>query len=179
MREIEKLKLIDQFTKKGRFYVKFDRKYSVTNSSVMPRSHYIWLLHCPDFERLPKGYVLHHLDWDETNDDISNLALMLTGGHAAHHFKNAHKGPRRLFYEAVVDREIVALTPRLDEKMSACVQTYKGKKKSTHYVIVKIGGKKQVFGAVNGRKIASREEAEELAQMVKDGKIDMFYKKVD
>jgi hypothetical protein len=62
--------------------------------------------------------------------------------------------------------------------MRAHVQTYKGKKKTTHYVIVFIKGKKHVFGAVNGRKIASEKEAKELAQMVNDGEIELFYTKV-
>lgn len=34
---------------------------------------------------LPKGYVVHHIDFDKMNNDISNLALMTISAHAKLH----------------------------------------------------------------------------------------------
>ena len=55
---------------------------------TFPRANYNWLKGNPSFEEIPKGYVIHHLDGDKLNDDISNLVIMQKHHHAAHHWKN-------------------------------------------------------------------------------------------
>lgn len=53
----------------------------------MPYAHYVWLLNNQQFKDIPPGYVIHHLDFDEENNDISNLALMKKQYHLAYHYK--------------------------------------------------------------------------------------------
>lgn len=82
----ERMKVKEKFLKTERWHVKI---YSKENrSSIIPYGNYIWLKHNPSFKEIPKGYVIHHLDHDKQNDDISNLALMQRYHHTAHHFKN-------------------------------------------------------------------------------------------
>jgi len=38
-----------------------------------------------NYGEVPKGYEIHHIDHDKTNNDISNLQLMTRGEHQAHH----------------------------------------------------------------------------------------------
>ena len=54
----------------------------------MPQAHFVWLKGNPFFEEIPPGYVIHHLDHDPLNDDISNLALMEKHQHSSHHWKS-------------------------------------------------------------------------------------------
>ena len=53
----------------------------------MAYANYVWLLNNPQFEDIPPGYVIHHLDFDEQNNDVSNLALMKKSHHTAYHVK--------------------------------------------------------------------------------------------
>lgn len=41
---------------------------------------------------IPQGFAVHHIDEDRSNNDISNLALMLAGEHTKHH----HSGKAKL-----------------------------------------------------------------------------------
>ena len=71
---------------------KADRFYIVVRDddcrqTTLPRANFVWLQGNPSFQKIPKGYVIHHLDYDKTNDDISNLALMYKFHHVAHHWK--------------------------------------------------------------------------------------------
>ena len=40
---------------------------------------------------IPKGYILHHIDHNSLNDDISNLQLMTRSEHINHHRKDLKK----------------------------------------------------------------------------------------
>lgn len=71
--------------KRNRFYVVLYNTEGKTKT--VTRAIYNWLHSNPSFIEIPKGYVIHHLDHDETNDDTSNLALMFKLHHVAHHFK--------------------------------------------------------------------------------------------
>lgn len=54
----------------------------------MPHANYVWLEGNPMFKGIPKGYVVHHLDLDQMNDDISNLVIMAMNHHRAYHLKH-------------------------------------------------------------------------------------------
>ena len=74
-----------KYIRKDRVYVQIENKYGKTET--MPFANYQWLICNPPFPGIPKGYVVHHLDHDEFNDDPSNLALMGKDQHTAHHWK--------------------------------------------------------------------------------------------
>lgn len=40
---------------------------------------------------IPKGYCLHHKDWDTTNNDIRNLMIMKSSEHQSIHIKTRHQ----------------------------------------------------------------------------------------
>lgn len=94
--EITKCKIVNRFFRNDRWYIILDQAYQ--GRKTMQCSRYIWLQENPAFKTIPKGYVIHHLDHDETNNDISNLALMQKNHHAAHHWKY-----KRLNTEITVD----------------------------------------------------------------------------
>ena len=82
---IQNHKVIEKVLKKGRWHVILDQSFN--GRKTMPHAQYVWLMGNPGFKEIPKGYVIHHLDHDEQNDDISNLALMQKHHHSAHHWK--------------------------------------------------------------------------------------------
>jgi len=75
--------------KKGRWYV---RTIIDGEKVVIPLANYNWLSTNPAFDGIPKGYVIHHLDHDEMNDDPSNLAVMGKHQHRAYHLKTVNAG---------------------------------------------------------------------------------------
>lgn len=77
--------IIEKYLKDDRWYVKL--QLPLNGKTCMPQATYVWLIGNPIFEDIPQGYVIHHLDHDQLNDDISNLALMQKHHHIAHHFK--------------------------------------------------------------------------------------------
>jgi hypothetical protein len=54
---------------------------------TMPFANYVWMCGNPSFASIPRGYVIHHLDHNKLNDDITNLAIMFKHHHYAHHIK--------------------------------------------------------------------------------------------
>jgi len=50
----------------------------------VPRSHLVWLEHHPE-DTIPRGYVIHHLDGNKTNDVIENLEKISLAAHVARH----------------------------------------------------------------------------------------------
>lgn len=75
-----------KYLRKNRLYVRLRKPDGHTQS--IPHANYQWLLGNPIFEEIPKGYVVHHLDGDSMNDDISNLVIMAKYHHMAHHLKH-------------------------------------------------------------------------------------------
>lgn len=87
---MKNFEVAEKYLQKGRWYVK------VTDGEVvrtMPKANYVWLRGNPSFKAIPKGYVIHHLDYDKLNDDISNLSLMAKYHHTAHHWKQKNLTP--------------------------------------------------------------------------------------
>ena len=56
-----------------------------------PQAQYNWLKGNPAFADIPSDYLIHHLDGDPLNDDISNLVIMYKFHHIAYHWKNKTK----------------------------------------------------------------------------------------
>ena len=81
----EGYKIAKKYFRKDRWYVRLEKPNGRTES--LPHANYNWLVGNPAFPGIPKGYVIHHLDKDPLNDDISNLALMSKNHHRAYHLK--------------------------------------------------------------------------------------------
>jgi hypothetical protein len=79
-------KIKKKFLYRDRWYINLETP--VNGQTFLPYSHYVWLLGNPAFESIPKGYLVHHLDGDKHNDDISNLVIMHKHHHMGHHFKS-------------------------------------------------------------------------------------------
>jgi hypothetical protein len=88
MQRSEMTEIIEEVViKRGRYFQKVENRF-------IPRAIAVWLKNNPSFNEIPRGYVIHHLDYDELNDDISNLCLMYKTHHVAHHWKNINKKVR-------------------------------------------------------------------------------------
>jgi len=92
--------VVERFHRKDRVYVRIS---DGTNSLTMPQANYVWLCGNPTFLEIPKGYVVHHLDHDKMNDDISNLVIMYKHHHHAHHLKDQHNVVPVNFHPEVKD----------------------------------------------------------------------------
>lgn len=75
------------FLNAGRFYVRIECAASKTGIRTLKRANHNWLTANPSFKAIPKGYIVHHLDQDGTNDDPSNLVIMYKLHHMAYHLK--------------------------------------------------------------------------------------------
>lgn len=47
--------------------------------------HSVVICEALSLTEIPKGFVVHHLDEDKTNNDLNNLSLMTNGAHARLH----------------------------------------------------------------------------------------------
>ena len=94
MDDIRQHKVTNKYTNNGRYFVYFSIAFR--GKKTIPRANYNWLMENPQFEDVPPGYCLHHLDLDETNDDVTNLGLMKLNHHRAYHGKqnNGKEGER-------------------------------------------------------------------------------------
>lgn len=86
MENIKDYEITRKFFHQGRWFVNFRGKFN--GKQRMPYANYVWLLNNQQFKDIPPGYVIHHLDGDEVNNDISNLALMKKQYHLAYHYKS-------------------------------------------------------------------------------------------
>ncbi len=77
--------IVEKFLRNDRWYVKLD--IPLNNLLIWKNAQFIWLQGNPAFQSIPKGYVIHHLDGNQLNDDISNLVLMHRYHHLAYHSK--------------------------------------------------------------------------------------------
>lgn len=51
---------------------------------------------------IPEGHVIHHLDGDSTNNDLSNLGCLPNREHAGHHMSERNRTPEHLAHLAAV-----------------------------------------------------------------------------
>lgn len=145
--------------KRGRFYVRVpSSKHFVKSTHLVLRALYVWLKGNPGFEEIPRGYVIHHLDYDPTNDDISNLVLMCRPHHSAHHLKQ-----NRVNNHIVVVDETDLFVPKCKPKV------YFDKSKQKYFVRIYqiVGsstiGKPKSITSYLGRPIDTKEMGEMVA----------------
>jgi len=89
MDTVNDVDVLGQYYHKGRMMVRF--KQSFNGRRTILKSNYVWLKNNPSFADIPRGYVIHHLDHDKTNDDPTNLVLMAKSHHTAYHWKQQYE----------------------------------------------------------------------------------------
>ncbi len=150
-----------------RFYVKIDPP--INGHSTVAHAVYVWLKENPVFTAIPKGYVIHHLDGNKQNDDVSNLALMNTHHHFAHHVKHQtikHKIIVYLNEEAEVPKTVYypIRKPKFYEVKGI------GRKVIRFRIVLTemVDGKQEhiKFGKWKGNPISSREMAERIVEEI-------------
>ena len=60
------------------------QKFIKVGCSWVPLALKVWRDHNPDAV-IPRGHVIHHVDWDPLNDRIGNLRIMENGEHLRLH----------------------------------------------------------------------------------------------
>ena len=156
---IEKYTVIEKIFKKDRWFVVLDK--SLNGKRTIPNAVYVWLRENPAFHQIPSVYVIHHLDRDETNDDISNLALMQRFHHMAYHSKQ----------KSVKSKVMIDTSPRYRNTFLPIAKPTTTKRKDgAIYVTVKekVDGKiKRLFlYRYNGEKFRSLKDAEKAANLI-------------
>jgi hypothetical protein len=149
------VKVIEIFFKKGRFHVRVKINGKV---SVISRAKYIWLKYNPSFKDIPKNYIIHHLDRDETNDDPSNLALMEKHQHLAYHLK--HK-----IVKVPINVDFSQPTSKRTEFFPTKKPTIHKRPSGTSYLLFfyeNITGKSEKIGlsTYKGQRLRTRKDAE-------------------
>jgi len=135
--------------KRDRFYVR------LKNFPMMPRANFVWLRANPSFAEIPKGYVVHHLDHDKTNDDPSNLVIMQKFHHIAHHFKQKTITPK-ISFDPFGDQEMADVDYPVKRPA-----VYKRPDNNNWFMLYKgQDGKQKRISRLNGKSFKSREEIE-------------------
>ena len=79
-------------TKYGRAKIGKDGRYRITSGKEGNNKKLLHRLIWEDHNGpIPEGYVIHHIDENKLNNDISNLELMLWSEHNSHHMKGKPK----------------------------------------------------------------------------------------
>jgi hypothetical protein len=120
--------VIETFFYKDRFYVRIQKPDET--KFIMPRANYVWLKNNPSFVSIPVGYVVHHLDHNKTNDDISNIVIMFKHHHTAYHAKQIRPKDR-----ADVDYDLSEYPQEWVIKSPPCVRAKNVLKGKTRPVI--------------------------------------------
>lgn len=161
---IKEHKLSEKVFKKDRWYAVLDKSFEGVRR--LPFANYIWLLNNPAFETIPKGYVIHHLDYDKTNDDISNLVLMRRDHHLVHHWKT-----RSPMDEVKIKFEKPSNPIEFCEPTSTPRVRF-NKQRQRYYVSFNTGNgqsqKRCYVSTLNGKPISSLDEAEAVAKTISE-----------
>ena len=153
--------IIRKFVKKGRFYVRLNCH---TRTETIPYANYIWLVGNPAFSGIPKEYIVHHLDNDPLNNDISNLSLMAKNHHRAYHLKH-----RNVDTPIEEDFEIDNTSTIHNLPMTRPRVHYKKDRDSWHiYYRMRENGKGKAYFLSNykGRYFRTKEQAEEAIKKI-------------
>lgn len=160
-KEIKECSLIAKvfIQKENRFYARLEPRFRGKRS--IPYANYIWLMHNPVFIAIPLGYVVHHLDGDKTNDDASNLVLMLHHLHVIHHWKNRNGKTAKPLYRKM--KFMVGSIDDIVEDLSLRSEPgIKFNKNRGHYYISMRGtdGTRKYISRNNGRPFKSEKDAQ-------------------
>jgi len=124
---------------------------------TLPHANYIWIKGNPSFGGIPKGYVIHHLDHDQLNDDISNLVMMYKHHHVAYHLKQK-------VCEVPVECNVAMSNHEMGfDYPTVRPRIYHRKPPDNRWLIsYRISNKKNKIYVykINGRRFQSRDEAE-------------------
>lgn len=156
MEDIRQYKVTNNFMNNGRWFVYFDKPFN--GKKVMARAIYNWLLGNPQFEDLPPGYCVHHLDLDELNNDISNLALMKSNHHMAYHTKqnkNNESGKVNLRYPIGIGKDLTI--PRVTCAVSRKTQIWRFRWQETDMTEKRV---QREINRIDGKIFRTSEEAE-------------------
>lgn len=144
--------VIETFIRDNRFYVRI--KKGAERVETLPRANYVWLKSNPGFKQIPAAYVVHHLDWDQTNDDRTNLVIMQKYLHSAYHWKHKVTGVKINISEDNVD--VSGLTnPKVYKRSNVY-----------HLSFYANGMSHRVWRNFNGEKLLTQESAERLAEEI-------------
>ena len=147
-----------KFVRKGRAHVViecFDKKHT------MPMANHVWLKGNPSFGGIPKGYVVHHLDHDPLNDDISNLVIMYKMHHIAHHFKQQTCEVPIECNVALSNHEMGYDYPT--RKPRAHKRPYRDEWYLSYYMT---GGRNKRIYKINGRTFKTQKEVEKAINII-------------
>lgn len=157
---IKECEIKEKFLRKDRWYVKFFPPFN--GSSIMPYANYVWLSGNPAFYDIPKGYVIHHLDGDLLNDDISNLVIMQKHHHVAYHWKQ-----KKIETQVIINIDSVDVKRRQYFPVRE-PRIYPHRKRFRLYVREKINGERKGIwiNTWDGKPITSMEMAEQIKNVI-------------
>ncbi len=156
------MEIISKFIRKGRMY-------AVTEENgrrlTMPLANCVWLNGNPSFKSIPKGYVIHHLDLDPLNDDISNLALMYKFHHIAYHWKHKNVEVPIDCNVALTKSEMGGEYPVMKPRVGT--RNYNGKPWGYWFITYRTTeGKKKWIYSLNGKRFQSQEIASRAINVI-------------
>lgn len=145
--DLEQWTIERKYIRKDRWFVQISLN---GRTKTVPHANFLWLKYNPSFKAIPENYVIHHLDNDPLNDDLSNLALMARPHHSAYHLK----------------RKIAVVPIYLDETMGFPInrpRIYYHKGRKRYYICYRIkteeGIKTKHITHIDKRHFETREEA--------------------
>lgn len=157
-----------EWNKKGeRWYARLEPRFLGKRS--IPFANYIWLRHNPVFECIPDGYVIHHLDGDKTNDDASNLVLMLHHLHVIHHWKNLQgktTSPKYRKIKIIADFDPIEETVK-EIPLNREPKVRFNKSRELWYIAIRnLDGSRKYISRNNGNPFKTKEEAQAAKDMI-------------
>lgn len=162
--DIRNCKIVKKFLNNDRWFVSLDPPFN--GKRIIPQAHYNWLSKNPRFEDIPDGYALHHLDFNQLNDDISNVALMKKDHHIAHHLKYVQDKAEN---QKIKLRTPIMLGENLSIPRVSRIKSYKeqerwGLRWQQTDTITRKRVEKQIT-RIRDRPLRSREEAEKAKEL--------------
>lgn len=82
------------------------RRFIRINGKRMKFSHYVYCKYY-GLDEIPNGHIIHHIDYNQLNDDIRNLKLMTQSDHLSIHAKTNDHSKRLKFDVYKVHEEYI------------------------------------------------------------------------
>jgi HNH endonuclease len=67
---------------------------STTSREALYAHRWVWMLM---YGEIPKGMVIHHLDGNRANNEITNLQMLDRSTHTKHHWRKRKHNPNQLW----------------------------------------------------------------------------------